>query len=253
MFGPVLWVVISSFKPLSELYQIPSSLFPRQWTLANYTDALRQFPFLRYLANSLLVTSAATLLTLLINSMAAFSLSKYQFRGRDVIFLFMLSTLMVPLQVIMIPIYFVMAGLGLIDTLWGLIIPPAATPTGVFMLRQYMLSIPDDLLDAARIDGASEWRIYWQIVLPLARPALAVLAIFSIMWRWNDYLWPLIVISSDRYFTLQLGLARFQGQLVTDWNYLLAMTVLSILPVTLAFGLLQRYLVAGIATSGVKG
>ncbi|WRP17608.1 carbohydrate ABC transporter permease [Carboxydochorda subterranea] len=253
MFGPVLWVVVSSFKVPSELYRVPATFLPEQWVFSNYTDALRQFPFVRYLANSVFVTLAATAVTLAINSMAAFALSKYRFPGRDFLFLFMLSTLMVPLQVIMIPIYLVVARLGMIDTLWGIVIPPAATPTGVFLLRQYMLTIPDELLDAARIDGAGEWRIYRQIMLPLTRPALAVLAIFSIMWRWNDYLWPLIVISSDRNFTLQLGLARFQGQLVTDWNYVLAMTVLSILPITLVFAFLQRYLVSGIATTGLKG
>lgn len=253
MFGPVLWVVISSFKVPSELYRVPATFLPERWVFSNYTEALGRFPFVRYLANSVFVTLAATAITLAINSMAAFALSKYRFPGRDLLFLFMLSTLMVPLQVIMIPVYLVVARLGMIDTLWGIIVPPAATPTGVFLLRQYMLTIPDELLDAARIDGAGEWRIYRQIMLPLTRPALAVLAIFSIMWRWNDYLWPLIVISSDRYFTLQLGLARFHGQLVTDWNYVLAMTVLSIVPISLVFALLQRHLVSGIATTGLKG
>jgi alpha-1,4-digalacturonate transport system permease protein len=253
MFGPVLWAILSSFKPLSELYQFPPAFLPQAWTLANYTEALQKFPFLRYLLNSVTVTLAATLLTLVINSMAAFALSKYEFKGRDALFILMLSTLMIPLQVIMIPVFLVIARLGMVNSLLGLIIPPDATPTGVFLLRQYMLSIPDELLDAARIDGASEWRIYAQIVMPLARPALAVLTVFSIMWRWNDFLWPLIVISSDRWFTLQLGLARFQGELVTDWNYVLSMTVLSMIPVILVFAFLQRYLVSGIATTGIRG
>jgi alpha-1,4-digalacturonate transport system permease protein len=195
----------------------------------------------------------ATVLTLSINSMAAFALSKYRFPGRDAIFLVILGTLMIPLQVIMLPVYLVIAKLGMANSLWGIIIPPSATPTGVFLLRQYMLTIPDELLEAARIDGAGEFRIYWQVVLPLTRPALAVLTVFSIMWRWNDFLWPLIVINQDRLFTLQLGLARFRGELVTDWNYVLAMTVLSILPITLVFAFLQRYLVSGIATTGLKG
>jgi alpha-1,4-digalacturonate transport system permease protein len=123
----------------------------------------------------------------------------------------------------------------------------------VFLLRQYLLTIPDELIEAARMDGAGEFRIYWQVVLPLTRPALAVLTVFSIMWRWNDFLWPLIVINQDRLFTLQLGLARFRGELVTDWHYVLAMTVLSIVPITLVFAVLQRYLVSGIATTGLKG
>lgn len=253
MFLPVLWVVFSSFKSLEEIYRIPPAFFPEKWIITNYTEALQKFPFLRYLFNSVTVTILATLLTLTINSMAAFALSKYNFRGRDTIFLIILGTLMVPLQVIMIPVYMVMARLELVNTLWGIIIPPSATPTGVFLLRQYMLTIPDELLEAARIDGAGEWRIFLQIVLPLARPALAVLTVFSIMWRWNDFLWPLIVINDPNLFTLQLGLARFRGELVTDWNYVLAMTVLTMLPITLVFAFLQRYLVSGIATTGLKG
>ncbi|MFQ3621264.1 MAG: carbohydrate ABC transporter permease [Spirochaetales bacterium] len=253
MFFPVLWVILSSFKGLTEIYRIPPTLFPKKWIFTNYTGALQQFPFLRYLWNSVFVTLTATGLTLLINSMAAFALSKYQFPGRNAIFITMLGTLMVPLQVIMLPVYLVIARLGLANTLWGIIIPPAATPTGVFILRQYMLTLADELLDAARIDGAKDFRIYWQIILPLTTPALAVLTVFSIMWRWNDFLWPLIVINQERLFTIQLALARFRGELVVDWHYVLAMTVMSILPITFVFGFLQRYLVQGIASTGLKG
>jgi len=253
MFLPVLWVVSSSFKPLDEIYQIPPTFFPETWILTNYTEALAKFPFLQYLFNSVTVTVVATIFTLAINSMAAFALSKYQFHGRDVLFVIILGTLMIPLQVIMIPVYKVMATLGMANSLWGIIIPPSASPTGVFLLRQYMITLPDELIEAARIDGASEWRIFWQIILPLTRPALAVLTVFSIMWRWNDFLWPLIVISDPNLFTLQLGLARFRGELVTDWNYVLSMTVLTMIPITLVFAFLQRYLVSGIASTGIKG
>jgi len=253
MFAPVLWIVLSSFKGLSEIYRFPPTFFPEKWITTNYAEALQRFPFLRYLVNSVTVTVVATLLTLTINSMAAFALSKYVFRGREAIFLIILGTLMIPLQVIMLPVYLVIAKLGMANTLLGIIIPPSATPTGVFLLRQYMLTIPDELLEAARMDGAGEFRVYWQVVLPLTVPALTVLTVFSIMWRWNDFLWPLIVINQDRLFTLQLGLARFRGELVTDWNYVLAMTVLSIVPITVVFAFLQRYLVSGIATTGLKG
>ena len=253
MFLPVLWVVFSSFKSLSEIYRIPPPIFPSRWLVSNYTTAVRSFPFVRELINSTTVTVVATVLTLAINSMAAFALSKYSFRGRDAVFLLMLGTLMIPLQAIMIPVYLTMAKLGLVNTLWGIIIPPSATPTGVFLLRQYMITIPDELIEAARIDGAGEWRIFARVVLPLATPALAVLAIFSVVWRWNDFLWPLIVINDPNLFTLQLGLARFSGELVTDWNSLLALTVLTMLPVTVLFAFLQRYLVSGIAATGIKG
>ncbi len=316
MFGPVLWLVMSSFKPLAGLYEFPPSFLPYQqesvtvkgydkpldlydvkmadgsvkrlaeisqvgigarmiepsapddivdvrldqitpvrtlhFEFDNYTGAVQRFPFLTYLQNSVIVTVVATLVTLLINSMAAFGLSKYQFRGRDAIFVIILSTLMVPVSVILVPAFLVVAKVGWTNNLWGLIIPGAATPTGVFLLRQYMLTIPDDLLQSARIDGASEWRIYWQVILPLAAPALAVLAIFSVMWRWNDFLWPLIVVSKSELFTLQVGLNAFQGELNVQWNYILAMTVLTLLPITLVFAFLERYITSGIATTGMK-
>lgn len=218
----------------------------------NYTEPLKRMRFDRYLTNSAVVTVTATLLALLVNSMCAFALSKYRFRGRDAIFVLILSTLMVPVSVILIPSFLVLTSLGLTNSLWGVILPPVATPTGVFLLRQYMLTIPDELIDAARMDGASEWRIYWRIVMPLAIPALAVLGIFSVMWRWNDYLWPLIVLSREEVFTLQLGLASFQGELDTQWHYLLAMTVLTLSPVVLAFLFLQKYITTGVASSGLK-
>jgi alpha-1,4-digalacturonate transport system permease protein len=316
MFGPVVWLVMSSFKTPSALSEFPPTFLPyrtqttlvegydeplelyevtfedgttrrlaqvsrvgiearmvdpanpgeiitvnirqragvRQvvFGLENYVGAIQSFPFLTYLGNSLVVTVVATAITLLVNSMAAFGLSKYKFRGRDVIFFIIIGTLMVPISVILIPAFLVVSEIGWTNNLWGIIIPGAATPTGVFLLRQYMLTIPDELLDSARVDGASEWRIYWQVVLPLAGPALAVLAIFSVMWRWNDFLWPLIVLSRSELFTLQVGLNSFQGELNTQWNYILAMTVLTLLPITVVFAFLQRFITTGIATTGMK-
>jgi alpha-1,4-digalacturonate transport system permease protein len=218
----------------------------------NYTGAMEAFDFMIYLRNSVIVTVVATIITLIVNSMAAFALSKYAFAGREAVFLIIIATLMVPISVIMIPAFLVISRVGWVNNLWGLIIPGAATPTGVFLLRQYMLTIPDELLDSARIDGASEWRIYWQIILPLARPAMAVLAIFSIMWRWNDFLWPLIVLTHNNLFTLQVGLASFQGELNVQWNLILAMTVLTLIPVSLIFAFLQKNITTGIATTGMK-
>jgi alpha-1,4-digalacturonate transport system permease protein len=164
----------------------------------------------------------------------------------------MISTLMIPLSVVLVPVFLVITRVGWNNSLWGVIVPGAATPTGVFLLRQYMLTIPEELLDAARIDGASEWRIYTQVILPLSRPALAVLTIFSVMWRWNDFLWPLIVLSRSELFTLQVGLQSFQGQLNVQWNLILAMTVITLLPITIVFALLQRSITTGIATTGMK-
>ena len=316
MFGPIIWLVLSSFKTSAEISKFPPRLLPyRQETVAvegfeeplplyivtfddgstqtlaqvrrvgleaqlidpanpdelikvninqrqpvesvyfgleNYIEGVESFDFGLYLWNSVVVTLVATLLTLLVNSMAAFALSKYKFRGRQTIFIVMISTLMVPLSVVLVPVFLVITNVGWNNNLLGIIIPAAATPTGVFLLRQYMLTIPDELIDAARIDGASEWRIYSQVILPLAKPALAVLTIFSVMWRWNDFLWPLIVLSRSEYFTLQVGLASFQGELNVQWNLILAMTVLTLLPITLVFGFLQRYITTGIATTGMK-
>jgi alpha-1,4-digalacturonate transport system permease protein len=316
MFGPVLWLVVSSFKTPATLAEFPPTLLPldtqvatipgyekplplyrvkqddgserilaqvrrvgimaqmvdpqnpqgivrvpidkrlpvREISLAteNYAEPLRQFDFLRYFQNSVFVTLMATLITLVVNSMAAFALSKYEFKGRAAVLGIILATLMVPLSVIVVPLYLVVNQLNLFDTLWGVILPTVATPTGVFLLRQYMLTIPDELIDAARMDKASEWQIYWRIVLPLAAPALAVLAIFSVMWRWNDFLWPLIVLSRKEQYTLQVGLNAFSGELNVQWHYVLAMTVLSILPVALIFLFLQRYITAGIANTGLK-
>jgi alpha-1,4-digalacturonate transport system permease protein len=316
MFGPVLWLVLSSFKTEAALTEFPPSLLPygqksiavpgeeklkpvyrikladgsvrelpelrriglmathvdptkpdeiirvnvadrepvREFKLAteNYTDLSGKMPFGAYLWNSVFITVVATVLTLLFNSMAAFALSKYKFKGRTGIFLLILGTLMVPPAIVLVPNFLVVSELGLLNSLWGVIWPAIATPTGVFLLRQYMLTIPDELLEAARMDHASEWKIYWRIILPLAAPALAVLAIFSVMWRWNDFLWPLIVLSKNEKFTLQLALNAFQGDLVTQWHYLLAMTVMTLLPITIVFAFLQKYITQGIASAGVK-
>jgi alpha-1,4-digalacturonate transport system permease protein len=168
------------------------------------------------------------------------------------VFVLIIATLMIPPTIVLVPTFLVVSQLGLINNPWGVIWPGVATPTGVFLLRQYMLTIPDDLLDAARMDNASECRIYWRIILPLTAPALAVLAIFAIMWRWNEFLWPLIVLTRSEEFTLQLALNSFQGEMSTQWNNLLAMTVLTLLPITCVFAFLQRYITSGIASTGIK-
>ena len=222
------------------------------FSIENYEEGIEKFNFMVYFRNSLVVTVLATAVTLLINSMAAFGLSKYKFFGRDAIFIIIISTLMVPISVILVPAFLMISEVRWVNNLWGLIIPGAATPTGVFLLRQYMLTIPDELLDAARIDGASEWRIFWQVILPLARPALAVLAIFSVMWRWNDFLWPFVVVSRNDLFTLPVGLQSFQGALNTQQHLILAMSVLTLLPITVVFAFLQQHITSGIATTGMK-
>jgi alpha-1,4-digalacturonate transport system permease protein len=223
----------------------------------NYTDptlktSLGTFNFPRYFFNSVFVTVVATALTLLINAMAAFALSKYRFPGHKAAVLIIITTLLIPPTVILVPLFIVVKYFGMFNSLWGVIIPGAATPTGVFLLRQYMLTIPDELLESARMDAASEWKIFWRIVLPLSRPAIAVLAILSVIWRWNDFLWPLIVLTESEVYTLQIGLSTFRGELSDNTHYLLAMTVLTLVPVTAVFVFLQKYITTGIASSGMK-
>ncbi|SMX51106.1 carbohydrate ABC transporter permease [Actibacterium lipolyticum] len=318
MFGPAIWLVMSSFKSPAQLAEFPPTILPyvsetvevpvkgtmkelplytvttegeaprelaevrrvgiianmvdpadpetvikvnindrtpvRRVGLAleNYAKPLRDFNFGLYLWNSVFVTGVATIITLITNSMAAFALSKYDFRGRNAVLLLIVATLMIPISVNIVPLYSVVSSLGLLNSLWGVILPTVATPTGVFLLRQYMLTIPDELLEAARMDKASEWQIYWRIILPLTAPALAVLAIFSVVWRWNDFLWPLIVLSRKELFTLQVGLNTFAGELNVQWHFILAMTVATMIPVVLVFVFLQRYITAGIAGTGLK-
>ncbi|MBZ2199140.1 carbohydrate ABC transporter permease [Occultella gossypii] len=249
---PIVWTVLGSFKTRTELAQVPPTFLPDSWALTNYTDALTRFDFLTYVRNSVIVVIGATLLTLVINSMAAYALAKYNFRGRNALFLLTLATIMIPLQVILIPVYQVVASFGMVNTLWGLIIPAAATPTGVFLLRQYMLTIPDELIEAARVDGSGELRTFVQIVLPLCTPALAVVAIFSVIWRWNDFLWPLVVAQSEDVYTLPVALARFNAQEVVPFNLILAMSVVSMIPVIVLFLFFQRQIAQGIANTGIK-
>jgi alpha-1,4-digalacturonate transport system permease protein len=240
--GEIVRVNIRDRKPVREV----------AFAVDNYVQPFLSFDFFRYLRNSIFVTVMATIITLLTNSMAAFALSKYKFRGRSFVMLVIIATLMVPLSVILVPLYSAITAMGLSNSLWGVILPTVATPTGVFMLRQYMLTIPDELIDAARMDKASEWQIYWRIILPLTAPALAVLAIFSVVWRWNDFLWPLIVLTRRELFTLQIALNTYAGETNIQWHFLLAMTVVTMIPVVLVFVFLQRFITTGIAGTGLK-
>ncbi|MCU6792664.1 carbohydrate ABC transporter permease [Paenibacillus sp. WQ 127069] len=250
---PVLWVVISSFKTNNVLYSFPAKFWPQPITFEHFTEAWGKGNFGLYFKNSVVVTISSTILLLFINSMAGFALAKYSFRGSSIILIGFISTLMIPLEVIMIPIFKVLSFLGLYNNLLAIIIPPAATPTGVFLMRQYLLTVPEELLEAARMDGASEWKIYWRIILPIAKPMLAVLAIFSFMWRWDDFLWPLIAISDPSKYTIQLALSNFIGEFNVDWGSLLAMSVITMIPMLAVFLTFQRYFVSGMITSGMKG
>ncbi len=209
--------------------------------------------FATCITNSVLVTVIATLMTLLINSMAAFALSKYTFRGQTLFLAVILATLMVPATITLVGVFKAIHATGLSGSIWGVIIPGAATPAGVFLLRQYMLTIPEELLEAARMDSASEWKVYWRIVLPLALPAIAALGILSIIWRWNDLIIPMVAIATNtEAYTIQLCLLEFRGEHISQEHYRLAMTVVSLIPTTLVFVFLQKYITTGIANTGMK-
>ncbi len=234
-----------------------SSILKPAWN--NYTDPMGgkaygvNVDFVSCITNSVLVTVIATLITLLINSMAAFALSKYQFRGQIVFFVIILATLMVPATITLVGVFKAINATGLSGSIWGVIIPGAATPTGIFLLRQYMLTIPDELLEAARMDAASEWKVYWRIVLPLALPAIAALGILSVIWRWNDLILPMVAIATTKEaYTIQLCLLEFRGEHLSQEHYRLAMTMVSLIPTTLVFVFLQKYITTGIANSGGK-
>ena len=236
---------------------VATSVIKPAWN--NYTDPLRgeaygvNVDFVTCITNSVLVTVLATVLTLLINSMAAFALSKYQFRGQTFFFVVILATLMVPATITLVGVFKAINATGLAGTLWGVIIPGAATPAGVFLLRQYMLTIPEELLEAARMDAASEWKVYWRIILPLALPALAALGILSVIWRWNDLILPMIAVATTKEaYTIQLCLLEFRGEHLSQEHYRLAMTMVSLVPTTLVFVFLQRYITTGIANTGLK-
>lgn len=249
--APIAWLGVGSFKNLPQLLGHPLS-FPDSLSFANYTGGFSQFDFLVYFRNSLIVTAGSTLLTLALSALAGYGLAKYNFRGRNFLFVVVLATIMIPVQVILVPVYQVIVSLHLVNSLLGLIIPPAATPTGVFIMRQYFLSVPDELIEAARIDGCGEFKTFWRIVLPNARPALAVVAIISVGWRWNDFIWPLIVAQQPSVQTLPVALGLLSSEQAVPYNFILAMVVASLIPVLIMFAFLQRHITAGVAMTGLK-
>ena len=270
---PFAWMVSASFQPLSEMFSYPPHWIPQHATLENYVNFFHGTRYQstqdigRWILNSAYVAITVTLLQMFFNSLMAYQFAKRKFPGRDIIFFLFLATMMIPGQVTLIPTYLVLkhiplfggnnilglGGHGWLDSYWGLIVPVAVSPFGIFLMRQYMKTIPDELLDAARIDGASEFRIFWQIVLPLSRPALAAMAIFTFTYFWDDFFWPLIIVSSPSLYTLPLGLASFAAQNRTIWTLIMAGSVIATIPVILCFLIFQKNFVRGITLTGIKG
>ncbi len=250
---PLLWMISASFMPTGEATLFPPRLLPSRPTVEHYHELFSRMNFGCTFANSMIIAVAITLFSLLLNSMAGYAFAKLRFAGRDRLFNALVAALVIPTQVGMLPLFLILKSAHLVNSYWGVIFPSMATIFGIFLIRQFMLSIPDDLLDAARIDGASEFRIYWSVIMPLARPVLATLAIFMFMSAWNDFMWPLIVLTDNAKYTLPVAVANLVGEHVQDTELMMASSVLTVLPVLILFLALQRHYIAGIMVGSVKG
>ena len=249
---PLAWMVSASFMPAGEASAVPPRLLPSAVTLEHYRALFTRLDLARHVANSAFLATAVTAIALALNSMAGYAFAKLRFAGRDRLFRLLLAALVVPAQVAMLPLFLMLRGLGVIDTYWAVIIPGMASVFGIFLVRQYALGLPDSVLDAARIDGAGEFRIYRTLVLWLCAPILATLGIFTFMGTWNDFMWPLIVLADEDRYTLPVALANLAGEHVQDVELMMAGAVLTVLPVVVLFVALQRWYVAGITAGGVK-
>lgn len=251
---PFIWIVATSFKSAAEIVRIPPTFFPENWTFNSYQTIFNdpKIPLPRFYLNSALVAFGRVIITLFVSSLVGYVFAKYTFRGKNLLFGFILIQLMVPFTVIMIPSYLILVQLRLIDTLWGLVIPSMVDAFGIFLMRQFIETFPNDLIDAARIDGSGEFGIYRRIVLPNLGAALATLGIFTFMTTWNDYLWPLIVITTHEKRTLPLLLTWYNSQHGQRYDLTMAASILVLLPVLIVYILFQRWIVRGVAMTGMK-
>jgi multiple sugar transport system permease protein len=253
MLLPLIWMISTSLKTNGQIWIIPMEWFPNPVTMENFKTVAERVAVPRLFFNSLFVATTTTILQILFASLAAFSFARIQYWGRDFIFLLFLGTMMIPSYVLIIPLYMIMDTMHLLDTYWALILPGVISAFSIFMLRQFFLSIPKDLDEAAYIDGATKLQIHMRIIMPLSKPALATLTIFVFMNQWNDFFWPLIAVSSESMRTLQLGLAYFQQANTTEWGALMAVSLIATLPVLIVFSFAQKWFIEGIAMTGIKG
>ncbi|HYK11592.1 MAG TPA: carbohydrate ABC transporter permease [Gemmatimonadales bacterium] len=249
---PLLWMVSGSLMATGEANSFPPRLFPAHPTLEHYAALFTRLNVGRYFLNSVIVAGGATAISLLFNSMAGYALAKLKFTGRAQLFRVLVAGLVIPAQVAMLPLFLVLQAMGLVNTYVGAMIPAMATIFGIFLIRQYAMGIPDDLLSAARMDGAGEFRIYWSIVMPVIKPILATMALFTFLSTWNDFLWPLVALTDDAKYTLPVALAGLAGEHVQDTELMLAGSVVTVVPVLIAFIALQRFYVEGITAGSVK-
>lgn len=242
----------TALKPSDELFSKVPVLFPAHPVWQNFVTAFTLAPFERFFFNSGVVAVSSVVLTVSINLLAGYTFSKFRFKGRKVMFVMVISTLMIPMQIIMVPNFIIVSTLGWLNSYIGLIVPRAAEAFGIFLAKQFMDDIPFELIEAARIDGQSEFKIFTHIVLPNCKPLIAVLSIFTFMWRWNDFIWPFIIVSDKEMYTVQLGIFSFIGQFFIEWNSLMAMALMAIIPMLIIFLAFQKFIVQGIATTGLK-
>lgn len=251
MVFPLYAMVRMAFSTRSELFT-GNILVPDSWTLANFQNLFEKYPIGTWVLNSVAVSLVTVVLSVSINLLAGYAFAKIPFRGRSALFILVLSTLMIPAQAIMIPQFRIVSNLGIYGTFWGVILPTAATALGIFLARQFFLSIPDELLEAAKLDGAGQLRIFWSVVLPLARPLIAVMVLLAFMNTWNDFLWPLIVLKDPQLYTLPVSLRFLQGEFSSDYGGLMAAGLISCLPLVVLFLILQKWFVQGIARTGIR-
>jgi multiple sugar transport system permease protein len=252
VLAPFIWMILTSLKDMSDIFVYPPQWLPTKFRFENYLNAFDAAPFGTYYLNSLFVAITVTIGQLITCSMAAYAFARLQFRGRDPLFFLFLSTMMIPYNVTMIPSFMVLYWLGWIDTYHALIVPGLASAFGTFLLRQFFMTIPKELEEAAYIDGAGRLQVLWRVIVPLSKPALATLAIFTFMGVFNDFIWALIVISSEEMRTVQLGLAIFRDRYLTQWDLLMAGSVTAVLPILIVFFFAQKYFIKGITLSGLK-
>lgn len=250
--APFIWMISTSFKSSESVFTFPPQWIPKNPTTEQYQALFREVNFLQFFKNSTIVAFGITLFSLFLNSLGGFAFAKYKFPGREKIFALLLATMMVPGQITMIPVFLMLKSIGLINSYWGLIIPAGASAFGIFLMRQFITTIPNDLIESARIDGCSEFRIYWTIILPLCKPVIAALGIFTFMGSWNAFLWPLIVMIKENMYTLPVALANLSGQYATKFGLLMAGAVVVVAPVIIVFILAQRYVIKGVAVTGLK-
>ncbi|MBQ3696566.1 MAG: carbohydrate ABC transporter permease [Spirochaetales bacterium] len=253
MFFPIFWIFVTSVKSGPEVRLYPPTIWPREFHWENMSNAVRSFPLALWMRNTTIVAFAATAITVLINLLAGFAFAKYRFKGKGFLFMVVISTLMIPTQVIMVPSFVIVSRLRLTNTFLGLILPVCAEAFGLFMAKQFIEEIPDSLIESARIDGCSEFAIFNKVIVPNVKPLISLLVIYTVRWRWNDFQWPLIVINKKEMYTLQMGLKSISGTTNFQWNDLMALSLISLVPVAVVFLVFQKQFVDGAVNSGIKG